>query len=439
MKTLNKTPQISARYSNEDTRACAESPLTFPAILTRGNRRTHRNKRSGLRDQLIQMTTHERVYSIAKLLALTSIPPLPKNKIRSLGTTKQRSTVNAILENINVSEKECDFSTDGSPWDIFLNLQDEISKLYELKRTQENALNKLVSKPIFNTSDPSRPVLPHFQSHLVIPESFETFKLPSRQSKKLRRKPLQLPRQLCLNEDHPLFSLRSNLNYEDQDQLLEKLTDLHEKPHLKSVDKRSIFTPQLHLKTSFHKIKSSLNSISSLLSPSLKSINPSSSPSKLDKPDLSNTRESLPIRLELVPTSQLRWYLNPITNLPIEDHKSVLYKTKGQRRCMVSIQMQTYKISISNDHPPHHVISYRTKQINEDQSAKTLVVRRRDMRENCDFLRVAVMEMLMRKRGKLDDQEPGKARLILPPRTLTTRPPETTACGIPLRWVPLSM
>ncbi|KAI6244421.1 hypothetical protein HI914_07558 [Erysiphe necator] len=47
--------------------------------------------------------------------------------------------------------------------------------------------------------------------------------------------------------------------------------------------------------------------------------------------------------------------------------------------------------------------------------------------------------MLMRKRGKLDDQEPGKARLILPPRTLTTRPPETTACGIPLRWVPLSI
>ncbi|KAI6244422.1 hypothetical protein HI914_07559 [Erysiphe necator] len=373
MKTLNKTPQISARYSNEDTRACAESPLTFPAILTRGNRRTHRNKRSGLRDQLIQMTTHERVYSIAKLLALTSIPPLPKNKIRSLGTTKQRSTVNAILENINVSEKECDFSTDGSPWDIFLNLQDEISKLYELKRTQENALNKLVSKPIFNTSDPSRPVLPHFQSHLVIPESFETFKLPSRQSKKLRRKPLQLPRQLCLNEDHPLFSLRSNLNYEDQDQLLEKLTDLHEKPHLKSVDKRSIFTPQLHLKTSFHKIKSSLNSISSLLSPSLKSINPSSSPSKLDKPDLSNTRESLPIR--------------PRISSYIPASLSVLYKTKGQRRCMVSIQMQTYKISISNDHPPHHVISYRTKQINEDQSAKTLVVRRRDMRENCDFLR----------------------------------------------------
>lgn len=42
--------------------------------------------------------------------------------------------------------------------------------------------------------------------------------------------------------------------------------------------------------------------------------------------------------------------------------------------------------------------------------------RQREPRENSDFLRVIVLEMNMRKVGKLSDASPGRARLWLPAR-----------------------
>jgi hypothetical protein len=57
------------------------------------------------------------------------------------------------------------------------------------------------------------------------------------------------------------------------------------------------------------------------------------------------------------------------------------------------------------------------------------------MRENSDFIRIAVMEMAMRKKGKLDDQKPGRARWALPPRQSPTKPYEIGENGVPVRWI----
>lgn len=65
-------------------------------------------------------------------------------------------------------------------------------------------------------------------------------------------------------------------------------------------------------------------------------------------------------------------------------------------------------------------------------------MRQREARENPDFIRIAVMEMAMRKRGKLDDQRPGRARWTLPPRKAAGRAYVVGADGVPARWVPLS-
>ncbi|PHH74415.1 hypothetical protein CDD83_4574 [Cordyceps sp. RAO-2017] len=65
-------------------------------------------------------------------------------------------------------------------------------------------------------------------------------------------------------------------------------------------------------------------------------------------------------------------------------------------------------------------------------------MRQREMRENPDFIRIAVMEMAMRKRGKLDAQRPGRARWALPPRRPTTKPYEIGPNGVPARWTPMS-
>lgn len=66
-------------------------------------------------------------------------------------------------------------------------------------------------------------------------------------------------------------------------------------------------------------------------------------------------------------------------------------------------------------------------------------MRPREMRENSDFIRIAVMEMAMRKRGKLDDQRPGRARWALPPRKHSTAPYEIGPNGVPSRWVSITV
>jgi len=61
------------------------------------------------------------------------------------------------------------------------------------------------------------------------------------------------------------------------------------------------------------------------------------------------------------------------------------------------------------------------------------------MRENSDFIRIAVMEMAMRKHGKLDDQRPGRARWALPARRIASRPYEVGPDGVPMRWVAMTL
>ncbi|CAK7210610.1 hypothetical protein SCUCBS95973_000847 [Sporothrix curviconia] len=61
--------------------------------------------------------------------------------------------------------------------------------------------------------------------------------------------------------------------------------------------------------------------------------------------------------------------------------------------------------------------------------------RQRELRENSDFIRIAVMEMAMRRAGKLDDRKPGRARLALPPRKMAGKPYVVGTDGVPARWI----
>ena len=60
-------------------------------------------------------------------------------------------------------------------------------------------------------------------------------------------------------------------------------------------------------------------------------------------------------------------------------------------------------------------------------------VRQREPRENSDFLRVVVLEMNMRREGKL---EHGRAKICLPPRQATV--PSEEGERVPKRWVGVS-
>jgi len=64
-------------------------------------------------------------------------------------------------------------------------------------------------------------------------------------------------------------------------------------------------------------------------------------------------------------------------------------------------------------------------------------VRQREPRENSDFLRVIVLEMNMRRVGKLDARAVGKARIWLPPRKPGSNklPSYQNQTRVPERWI----
>jgi len=70
---------------------------------------------------------------------------------------------------------------------------------------------------------------------------------------------------------------------------------------------------------------------------------------------------------------------------------------------------------------------------------------RREPRENCDFLRVCVLEMRMRRAGKLEAGVAGRARFWLPPRIVVGGAGEDIGVVIvggktvPRRWVGVLM
>jgi hypothetical protein len=74
---------------------------------------------------------------------------------------------------------------------------------------------------------------------------------------------------------------------------------------------------------------------------------------------------------------------------------------------------------------------------------QTLAGRQREPRENGDFLRVIVLEMNMRRVGKLDARAAGRARVWLPPRKGGPVPPTAAGTGkgrrVPARWVGVAL
>jgi hypothetical protein len=170
-------------------------------------------------------------------------------------------------------------------------------------------------------------------------------------------------------------------------------------------------------------------------------------------PKVPYTDERRPPVLADTPSPALRRYLNPTSSARIAEPRA-----RGNSNSR-AVPMQTYKIersrSITMSAPPpsirmrsHHTPPPSPEPV-AAQTAPPLplppAMRPREMRENPDFIRIAVMEMAMRRSGKLDDNKPGRARWALPPRkcsnntNTTPKPYAVRADGVPERWVPITI
>ncbi|KAK3302296.1 uncharacterized protein B0T15DRAFT_404217 [Chaetomium strumarium] len=381
--------------------------------------------------------------SVAALLAITNIPPPKGGRSMRQTRTEKRMTVESIIERAQESEKELSLKLSKGPMDILLMAPEDL-EADDTSTCGSGPGSFLSARTISLDSMPS------------LSNSFTTATLSSFESPRTppRRRKIQ-PTRRSLEpvssppgelENHPLSSPEIEVDELD----FRVFGSKDEAP-----DKKSSRLPFRPLKSAF---KSNLTASLRALRQAARSfsnLNFSSIPPEdfltrsiltID-PQVPYTDERRPPPLEEEPTAALRRYLNPTTTARLEKPQTV---SSGPvlRSFTASIQMQTYKVHrprsapASSDRGPYPSVGpSSTPQSSESSQPKPVTEyptpgpRQREMRENPDFIRIAVMEMAMRKSGKLSSKRPGRARWALPPRKPSTRPYVIGPDGVPARWV----
>lgn len=175
-----------------------------------------------------------------------------------------------------------------------------------------------------------------------------------------------------------------------------------------------------NLTASLRAIKSAAQSVSTFATPSVQPEDFLTRNLFTISPELTDDRRPAPMREP--PSPALRRYLNPTPISPAEMyvyHDRPHEKPDASHACPVSIQMQTYRRSRGRGNRRNHFHVVAPK--NRDQYSTfdpeiPPMSRQREPRENSDFLRMVVLEMNMRRRGKLREDIPTRARIWLPPR-----------------------
>ncbi|KAF7552172.1 hypothetical protein G7Z17_g4488 [Cylindrodendrum hubeiense] len=384
--------------------------------------------------------------SLVALLAVTDIPRPGQLRRRRRRTVKSL-TVDEIIDCQHGSEKGLSWSLSKSPLDMLLSppqdaMDDDDSvsdcNLGYAMSTRTYSMDSIPSLDDSFTSDGL--------------SSFDTPRTPSPLSRRSRSSPMRKSLEPVLSppgsvDEHPL----AGGGLDDDDFEIKSATQPEETPTKSPFLQpfkplRSAF--KSNLTASLRALRSAAKSFSAINFPSIPPDDFLTRSILTIDPNVPYADERRPPVLEEIPSEAMRRYLNPTTNSRIESPS----KTFRTGTFAASIQMRTYKIQRSRSTPPSSRNPYPSTSLQTSPApqqpqpqaptqtalASPPGMRQREMRENSDFIRIAVMEMAMRKRGKLDDQRPGRARWALPPRKMTTKPYEVASDGVPVRWIPIS-
>ncbi|KAJ6261233.1 hypothetical protein Dda_3901 [Drechslerella dactyloides] len=393
------------------------SHVSLPSAIIEFSR-----KRSASRDSRKGRSKDSSAPSVAalKILAATAIPlrpSAPKAIVTNTSSTRQRPQ----RKNSDLSPLSLESSSSLLLEFALSDALDEKSPLFARSNSQ-TFLNVLLSPPDLSddysvAASPPRSVLSiRSLSTESIPslanDDEGTFSWgplvtpsPLRRSTKLN-KTFSPPEECML--DHPLMAQEPQ-EPETADEGVDAATLAPEQEGKLSAFSRLSF--KSNLTASLRVLRSAARTFTSLSTP-------------LTQPDDFLTRSILSISPQYntdekrpkysdTPTAALRRYLNPS---PKTFSRELGQFTDRNESISASIQLQTYKQTIIT--PP----------------AEVPITRNREVRENCDFLRVIVLEMNMRRQGKLSDTSQGKARFVLPPRQATKVRP----LGDRRHWKPIT-
>ncbi|KAK0646070.1 hypothetical protein B0T16DRAFT_303752, partial [Cercophora newfieldiana] len=388
--------------------------------------------------------------SVAALLAVTSIPPPRSRSLRRpRNGTERRMTVESIIERSQESEKELSLTLSKGPLDLLLTPPEDLED--DDLSVCDSALGSVLStRTVSLESMPS--LVESFSTDAL--SSLDTPRTPGRRRSKAhptRRslEPVASPPGR-VEPDHPLSTSEIAVDALDFRVFDEETEESEGKKSSRMPFKPLKSAFKSNLTASLRALRQAARSFSSLNFPSIPPEDFLTRSILTLDPQVPYTDERRP-QLEEEPTAALRRYLNPTTSVRLEQPLAVA-PSPTTKTFTASIQMQTYKVhrprgsnSASGRAPYPSAgpsVAARSGQNSQQRSAVTEYPmpgpRQREMRENSDFIRIAVMEMAMRKRGKLDDQQPGRARWALPPRKSSTRTYVIGADGVPARWVAIS-
>lgn len=377
--------------------------------------------------------------SAAALMAMTALPESRHNSSsRNLRRKRfQHALCNDELQISTGSEVLKPSSSSSSPqsWGILLSPPDE-SEQETASITSDSNLGPLQCS-VDSLSSDSVPSLEGDAESITSSSNLSTsaMSLISRRGSRERRSKT-LSGEDCLL-DHPLIP-----KIPDCDMDCEALDEAYALEIRSS--SRSAFPFKSNLTASLRMLKSAATSLSNFTAATVLRDEYLVRSLLFISPQFTDERRPLPSAD--VPDPALRRYLNPITLSPAELHFHP--DPAPHIHCTSSIQLQTYhrafKAPLHHNKataPPVFISHPLSRSLAHDGEPFTSALspsmsRQREPRENSDFLRIIVLEMNMRKVGKLSESAPGKAKLWLPARQILPISAEEADSGpVPRRWV----
>ncbi|KAF1837785.1 hypothetical protein BDW02DRAFT_97343 [Decorospora gaudefroyi] len=371
--------------------------------------------------------------AVAALLAVTAIPKMPTRR-RPRSTMDRRISMDELIQEWKQDDSDTPPSLVGSPMDLLLGrvdeLEDEYSSLLSIEQEKSSFLtSRSISSDSISTLPPSLDYEgPSFASHwdnISTPDSVSRKSLPERREKAVSSP----PKEDCIL-DHPLL----HFGPEECEETIAADISGTVAP-LPSNERFKSF--KSNLTASLQALKSAAKSFSNFTAPS---VPPDDFLTRsLLSPKF--TSEMRPKHVDGLPSPELRRYLNPQpapvspTELSMHLHDSLTLDADAEPHAPM-IQMQTYERRGPSPKSRRTRTSDLVSEAGRVLPNDAPTVRQREPRENSDFLRVIVLEMNMRRVGKLDAKAVGKARIWLPPRKPgATKPPSHHgASGVPVRW-----
>ena len=370
--------------------------------------------------------------SVAAVLAITSIPP---SRIRS----KRKGVYTGLVSDANVEVLE-GFDPHDIPrsvsssslhsWDVLHSPPTELDEDHHSLSSDTTLAAGSSLRSMSNESIPSLGT--EFDSSASLRSPITPGKLPSKRGR--RPKTSSSWQAKDCGFDHPLSPSRQELKMDRQPQPQDAamLSPDIRKPVLIS---RSSF--KSNLTASLQLLRSAAKSLSNFTAPVVQRDEFLARSLLLASPQFTDERR--PRLSEADPDPALRRYLNPTTLSPSELHVYHNHERGHVQRnnCTISIQLQAYQRSTSSSKkatsPPVFIASTDLPPLTESSTEVYLSTRQREPRENSDFLRVIVMEMNMRRAGKLKDADLGRARIWLPARQVVKQE-IVEVMSVPRRW-----